>query len=78
VQFNKPICEFEDIQFMLADMATDIEAARMLTYSAVSKLEQGNRISKEAAMAKLFASEAAFRCVHKATQIHGGYGYIQE
>lgn len=78
VQFGQPISKFQAIQFMLADMATDIEASRMLIYRAAYAKDQGARISKEAAMAKLFASEAAFRCVHKALQIHGGYGYIKE
>ena len=77
-QFGRPISKFQAIQFMLADMATDIEAARMLIYKAAFAYDQGGRFSKEAAMAKLFASEAAFRCVHKALQIHGGYGYIKE
>jgi len=78
VQFGKPICTFQAIQFMLADMATDIEAARMLVYKAADMKNRGQRYTKEAAMAKLFASEAAARVVHKAVQIHGGYGYMKE
>jgi len=78
VQFGQAICNFQAIQFMLADIATEIEAAKLLTYKAAYAKDQGGRISREAAMAKLYASEAAFRCVHKALQIHGGYGYIKE
>ncbi len=78
VQFGQPICNFQAIRFMFADMATDIEATRMLVYKAASQKDQGASVAKEAAMAKLFASEAASRCVHKATQIHGGYGYVKE
>ncbi len=78
VQFGKPICQFQAIQFMLSDMATEIEAARYLTYHAAWRYDQKQRVSKEASMAKLFASEMAFRVVHKALQIHGGYGYMKE
>ena len=64
---------------MIADMATRIEAARLLTYKAAYTKDQGNsRYSKEAAMAKLFASETAMETVVKAVQIHGGYGYTKE
>jgi butyryl-CoA dehydrogenase len=80
--FDQPIAEFEGIQWMLADMATRIEAARLLTYqSALAKdraKKTGKRYSKEAAMAKLFASETAVWVTNKAVQIHGGYGYIKE
>lgn len=78
VQFGRPICQFQAIQFMLSDMATDIEAARYLIYHAAWRYDQKQRASKEASMAKLFASEMAFRVVHKALQIHGGYGYMKE
>jgi len=78
VQFGKPICQFQAIQFMLSDMATDIEAAQFLIYNAAWLYDQGKRVSKETAMAKLFASEMSFRVVHKALQIHGGYGYMKE
>lgn len=78
VQFGRPICQFQAIQFMLSDMATDIEAARFLIYNAASLYDQKKRASKEVAMAKLFASEMSFRVVHKALQIHGGYGYMKE
>ena len=63
---------------MIADMATRIEAARWLIYNAAYKKDTGQRISKEAAMAKLFASETAMECVIKGLQIHGGYGYTKE
>jgi len=78
VQFGQPICEFQAIRWMLADMATRIEAARLLTYRAAVKKDSGERFSKEAAMAKLFASEAATWVADRAIQIHGGYGYMRE
>lgn len=78
IQFGKPICQFQAIQFMLSDMATEIEAARFLIYNAAWRYDQKQRVSREVAMAKLFASEMAFRVVHKALQIHGGYGYMKE
>jgi butyryl-CoA dehydrogenase len=81
-QFGRPIAEFQGIQWMLADMATRIEAARLLTYQAALAKDRtkktGQRYSKEAAMAKLFASETAVWVTQKAVQIHGGYGYIKE
>ena len=81
-QFGQPIAEFQGIQWMLADMATHIEAARLLTYQAALAKDKakktGQRYSKEAAMAKLFASETAVWVTNKAVQIHGGYGYIKE
>jgi len=77
-QFGKPISSFQAIQWMIADMATRIEAARYLVYNAAYKKDKGERISKEAAMAKLFASETAMEAVIKAVQIHGGYGYTKE
>jgi butyryl-CoA dehydrogenase len=76
--FGHPISKFEAIQFMLADMATDIEAARMLARHAAWKQDQGVRFSMEAAEAKLFASEMATRVTHKAIQVHGGNGYSRE
>lgn len=76
--FGKPIAEFQAIQFMIADMATLIESARLLTYKAAILLDKGQRISKDASMAKLFASEAANKIAYTALQIHGGYGYSQE
>jgi len=77
-QFGKPIAQFQAIQWMIADMATRIEAARYLVYNAAYAKDKGGRFSKEAAMAKLFASETAMDAVIKAVQIHGGYGYTKE
>jgi alkylation response protein AidB-like acyl-CoA dehydrogenase len=78
VQFGQPISKFQAIQWMIADMATELDAARLLTLRAAFLKDQSQRYEKEAAMAKLFASEAAGRITTKAIQIHGGYGYIQE
>ncbi|MGQ9492900.1 MAG: acyl-CoA dehydrogenase [Anaerolineae bacterium] len=78
VQFGQPICQFQAIQWMLADMATRIEAARLLTYNAALKKQSGEPFSKEASMAKLFASETAVWVADCAVQIHGGYGYMKE
>lgn len=78
IQFNQPIGRFQGVQWMLADMATDIQAARLLTYQAAWLKDNGQKYSKEAAMAKLFASEAAMRHTTKAVQVHGGYGYTME
>lgn len=77
-QFGHPIADFQAVSFMLADMATSLEAARWLVYRAAWLKDCGQRYTKEAAMAKLFASEAAERICHKAIQIHGGYGYTNE
>jgi len=77
-QFGKPIAKFQAIQWMIADMATRIQAARYLVYHAAYVKDKGERYSKEAAMAKLFASETAMDTVIKAVQIHGGYGYTKE
>ncbi len=76
--FGSLISEFQAIQWMLADMATEIEAARLLTYRAAWLRQNGRRFAKEAFMAKLFASEAAVRTADKCVQIHGGYGYIKD
>jgi butyryl-CoA dehydrogenase len=76
--FGHPISDFQAIQFMLADMATEIDAARLLVRRAAWKQDSGARFSMEASIAKLFASEMATRVTHKAIQIHGGYGYSQE
>jgi len=76
--FGGPISQFQAIQFMLADMSTEIEAARLLARRAAWKQDTGARFSMEAAMAKLFASEMATRVTHKAIQIHGGNGYSRE
>src|SRR5919106_6372032 len=77
-QFGRAIAEFEAIQWMLADMATEIDAARLLTYRAAWLAQQGRPFSKAAAEAKLYASEASNRAAYKALQIHGGYGYIKD
>ncbi len=77
-QFEQPISSFQAIQFKLADMATQIEAARLLTYRAALLKHSGKRFSKEAAMAKMFASEAAHFVTHAAVQILGGYGYVKD
>jgi alkylation response protein AidB-like acyl-CoA dehydrogenase len=76
--FGRPIADFQAIRFMLADMATEIEAARLLARQAAWKQDRGERFSLEASIAKLFASEMATRVTHKALQIHGGYGYSRE
>jgi len=77
-QFGQPIAQFQAIQWMLVDMATRIEAARLLTIKAALKKDSGERYTKEAAMAKLFASEMAVWVTDRAIQIHGGYGYMKE
>ncbi|MCK5212745.1 MAG: acyl-CoA dehydrogenase family protein [Dehalococcoidia bacterium] len=78
-QFGVEIARHQGIQFMIADMAVELDAARLLTYRAAwLTQEQGKSPLKEAAMAKLYASEAAHRICHKAVQIHGGYGYTRE
>ncbi len=77
-QFGKPIAAFQAIQFMLADMATEVDAARLLCLRAAYLKDQGRPFEKEAAMAKLFASEVAMRVTTKAVQIHGGYGYTKD
>jgi butyryl-CoA dehydrogenase len=76
--FGQPIAEFQAIQFMLADMATEIEAARLLVWRAAALKDRGVRHSAESAMAKLYASEMCERVTSKAIQIHGGYGYVKE
>jgi butyryl-CoA dehydrogenase len=76
--FGHPISQFQAIQFMLADMATEIDAARLLVRKAAWKQDSGARFSRDAAIAKLFASEMATRVTHKAIQVHGGYGYSRE
>ena len=77
VQFGKPIAANQAIQWMLADMSTEIDAARLLVYRAASNMDHGRPYSTEGAMAKLFASETASRVAGKAIQIHGGYGYTE-
>jgi alkylation response protein AidB-like acyl-CoA dehydrogenase len=77
-QFGRPISEFQAIQFKLADMATGIDAARLMVYRAAHLKNQGKRVTRESAMAKLFASEVAARVCDEAVQIHGGYGFIKD
>jgi alkylation response protein AidB-like acyl-CoA dehydrogenase len=77
-QFGKPIGDFQAIQWMLADTTPELDAAQLLTYRAAWLCDQGRPYSKEASMAKLFASEAASRACNRALQIHGGYGYTRE
>jgi alkylation response protein AidB-like acyl-CoA dehydrogenase len=77
-QFGRPISEFQAIQHKLVDMATELDAARLLNYRAASRIDRGQRVTKESAMAKLFASEAAVRIANEAVQIHGGYGFIKD
>jgi len=76
--FGQPIASFQAIQFMLADMATEIEAARMLCYRAASAKDAGDNTTTWSAMAKLYASEVAVRATERGVQIFGGYGYIKE
>jgi butyryl-CoA dehydrogenase len=76
--FGQPIANFQAIQFMLADMATELDAARLLVWRAASLKDAGVRHSPESAMAKLYASEMCERVTSKALQIHGGYGYVKE
>jgi alkylation response protein AidB-like acyl-CoA dehydrogenase len=77
-QFGRPISEFQAIQNKLVDMATSIDASRLLTYRAATMLDQGKRVTRESAMAKLFSSEAAVKVADEAVQIHGGYGFIKD
>jgi hypothetical protein len=76
--FGVPIAEHQAVSFMIADMATDHAAARLLTLRAAAAKADGLPFSREASMAKLFASEAAQRAVYRALQIHGGYGYTED
>lgn len=77
-QFGQPIGKFQGVSFKLADMALEIELARLMVYKAAWLLERKEKFIKEAAMAKLFASEVATRVAHRALQIHGGYGFTKE
>jgi butyryl-CoA dehydrogenase len=77
-QFNKSIASFQGVSFQLADMATQIEAARLLIYNAAYRASAGLSYSQESAMAKLFASETAMRVTTQSVQLHGGYGYTRE
>ena len=77
-QFGRPIASFQAIQWKLADMATRIEAARLLTYRAAHLKDRGVRMTREASMAKLYASEIAVRAADDCVQIHGGYGFVKD
>jgi alkylation response protein AidB-like acyl-CoA dehydrogenase len=77
-QFGKAISEFQGIQWKLADMATEIEAAKLLTLRAAAMKDAGQNTTLESSMAKLFASEVAVRCANEGVQIHGGYGFIKD
>ncbi len=77
-QFGKAISEFQAIQWKLADMATEIDAARLLTMRAASLKDSGIKSTQESSMAKLYASEVAVRCANEGVQIHGGYGFIKD
>ena len=77
-QFNKALAEFQGIQFKLSDMATDIEAAKLLVYKAATDKDEGRPINLSAAIAKYFASEIATKATNEAIQIHGGYGFMKE
>ena len=77
-QFGKPIREFQVIQFKLADMALQIDAARLLMYRAAAMKDQGKKTTKESSMAKLYAGEMSVRVCEEAIQIHGGYGYTKD
>jgi alkylation response protein AidB-like acyl-CoA dehydrogenase len=76
--FGKPIADFQALRWMMADMATELDAARLLVHRAASLCVQGKPFTSEAAMGKLFASEAACRAAGHAVQIHGGYGFTRE
>jgi len=77
-QFGKAISEFQAIQWKLADMATEIEAAKLLTMRAASMKDAGMKTTMESSMAKLYAGEVAVRCANEGVQIHGGYGFIKD
>jgi alkylation response protein AidB-like acyl-CoA dehydrogenase len=77
-QFGRPLADYQAIQWMLADSATELEAAQLLVYRAASLKERGSPYSREASMAKVFATEAGNRACHKAVQVLGGYGYVSD
>ncbi|MEQ8713546.1 MAG: acyl-CoA dehydrogenase family protein [Cyclobacteriaceae bacterium] len=77
-QFNQPISNFQGISFKLADMATKVEAAKLLTFQAAKMKDEGKNVNKESAMAKLYASEVAVDVSNEAVQVFGGYGYIKD
>ena len=78
IQFGRPISQFQGLRWMIADMATQIEAARLLTFNAAAMRDRGENFSAAASMAKLHASEMANKIAYQALQIHGGYGYIKD
>jgi hypothetical protein len=78
VQFGRPICKFQAIQFKLADMATEIEMARLINFKAAWLRDHGKPYALEAAMAKMAASAVAMRAANEGLQIHGGYGFTEE
>ena len=78
VQFEKPIAEFQAIQHMLADMATELDAARLLVWRAAWAQDHGRSTTMESSVAKYFAAKASVRACNAAVQIHGGYGYTRE
>ncbi len=78
MQFGKPIIKQQAIQFKLAEMATQIEAARLMVYHCAWLADNGKKFTKESAMTKLFSSQAANMCAFEAVQIHGGMGYMVE
>jgi alkylation response protein AidB-like acyl-CoA dehydrogenase len=77
-QFGRPIAEFQGIRWKLADLATRIDAARLLTYRAAALKDEGTRTTRESSMAKLYASEVAVRAADECVQIHGGYGFVKD
>jgi len=77
-QFGKAIAEFQGIQWKLADMATELDAARLLTQRAAVLKDAGRKVTRESSMAKLFASETAVRICNEAVQLFGGYGFIKD
>jgi alkylation response protein AidB-like acyl-CoA dehydrogenase len=77
-QFGRPILDFQGLSFMVADMATQVEAARALYLSAARRRDRGEAFGKQAAMAKLFCTDAAMRVTTDAVQVLGGYGYVED
>ena len=77
-QFGQPIASFQGIRWKLADLATKIDAARLLTYRAAALKDAGVRTTRESSMAKLYASEVAVRAAEECVQIHGGYGFVKD
>jgi alkylation response protein AidB-like acyl-CoA dehydrogenase len=77
-QFDRPIAQFQAVQFMLADMTVETEAARWLTYRAACRKDRGENVTRASAMAKLYSGEVAVRVANAAVQIHGGYGFTKD